>query len=160
MTMTLDLDGDTGLVARRRLRAAPKAVYDAHLDPTLIPRWMLGPDGWTMPVCRVDARPGGVFEFRWENDGQTFAITGEYIALDRPHRIEHVERMHMPDPTPDNHIVTTFEPDGDGTELTMRMRLPSKAARAEYLAFGVEDGMAQTYDRLDALDLDAAQTSS
>ena len=39
---------------------APRAlVFDAFTKPELIRRWMLGPDGWSMPVCEVDLRVGG-----------------------------------------------------------------------------------------------------
>jgi len=46
----------------------------------------------------------------------------------------HVERMHLPDPTPDNHVETTFTPDGDGTLMTIRMTLPDAKTRAAMLA--------------------------
>jgi hypothetical protein len=66
-------------------------------------------------------------------------------------RIVHVERMHLPDPTPDNHVVTTFEKDGSGTLMTMRMTLPDAASRTAMLATGMEHGMEASYVRLDAL---------
>lgn len=45
--------------------------------------------------------------------------------------------MHVPDPTPDNHIETTFEPDGSGgTVMTMRMTLPDAETRRQMLAMG------------------------
>jgi uncharacterized protein YndB with AHSA1/START domain len=78
-------------------------------------------------------------------------LTGEYIEV-RPHeRIVHVERMHLPDPTPDNHIETTFEPDGKGTLMRMRMTLPDEQARAAMLSTGMEGGMEASYVRLESL---------
>ncbi len=62
-----------------------------------------------------------------------------------------MERMHLPDPTPDNHIVTTFEKEGSGTLMTMRMTLPDAASRAAMLATGVEHGMEASYVRLESL---------
>ena len=44
--------------------------------------------------------------------------------------------MHLPDPTPDNHVDTSFEPDGDGTLMTVRMTLPDEPTRAAMLATG------------------------
>jgi hypothetical protein len=57
--------------------------------------------------------------------------------------------MHLPDPTPDNHIESTFEPDGDGTLLTLRMTLPDEKTRTAMLATGMEVGMEASYARLD-----------
>jgi hypothetical protein len=59
--------------------------------------------------------------------------------------------MHLPDPTPDNHIVTTFAADGDGTQMTMRMTLPNEEVRAAILASGMEKGMETSYARLESL---------
>jgi hypothetical protein len=59
--------------------------------------------------------------------------------------------MHLPDPTPDNHVETTFESDGDGTLLTIRMTLPSSEVRAAMLSTGMEHGMEASYQRLDAI---------
>src|SRR3954462_13005648 len=122
--MTLKTEGDRHVVVTRRFAAAPEAVYRAHTEPALIQKWCLGPDGWTMPVCINEARPGGKIRYEWSNGkGRAFHLTGEIIELEPPHRIVHVERMHMPDPTPDNHVVTTFTADGAGTLVTMRMTL-------------------------------------
>ena len=67
--------------------------------------------------------------------------TGKYVEL-RPHsRIVHVERMHLPDPTPENRVETTFEADGEGTLMTIRMTLPDANTRAGMLATGMETGM-------------------
>jgi hypothetical protein len=59
--------------------------------------------------------------------------------------------MHLPDATPDNHIETTFEADGDGTLMTMRMTLPDAKTRDGMLATGMEHGMEASYVRLDGL---------
>lgn len=64
-------------------------------------------------------------------------------------KIVHVERMHLPDPTPDNYIETRFEPDGSGTFMTMRMTLPDSQTRAAMLATGMERGMEDSYIRLE-----------
>jgi uncharacterized protein YndB with AHSA1/START domain len=66
-------------------------------------------------------------------------------------RIVHVERMHLPDPTPDNHVETRFEPDGTGTLLTMRMTLPNAETRAAMLRTGMEHGMEASYARLERM---------
>jgi len=59
--------------------------------------------------------------------------------------------MHLPDPTPDNHVETTFEPNGSGTLMTMRMTLPDAKTREMMLATGMEGGMEASYVRLEGL---------
>lgn len=146
----LRLEGDTQVIITRRFAAKPDAVFRAHIEPELIKQWMLGPDGWTMPECISEPFPGGKTKFVWANDsGESFSLTAETISIDPPHRIEHVERMHLPDPTPDNHVVTTFEADGDGTLMTMVMTLPNAEVREMMLSTGMDQGMEISYQRME-----------
>jgi len=150
--LTLKTEGDRHVVVTRRFAAPPEAVYRAHTEPKLIQKWMLGPAGWTMPVCVNEARPGGKIRYEWSNGkGGGFSLTGEFIELVPFSRIVHVERMHMPDATPDNHVETRFEPDGTGTLMTMRMTLPDANTRAAMLASGMEQGMEASYARLEGV---------
>jgi uncharacterized protein YndB with AHSA1/START domain len=149
--LTLTTEGDRFVVVTRRFNAPPELVYRAHIDPALIQKWMLGPEGWTMPVCISDARPGGQIRFEWSDGEKGFYLTGEYIELVPFRRIVHVERMHLPDPSPDNHVETRFDPDGAGTLLTMRMTLPDRETRTAMLATGMEHGMEASYARLETM---------
>ena len=150
--LMLKTEGDRHVVAARRFDAPPEAVYRAHTEPALLQKWLLGPDGWTMPVCISEARPGGKIRFEWtDGKGGGFYLTGEYLELEPFSRIVHVERMHLPDPTPDNRVETTFVPDGNGTLFTLRMTLPDAATREAMLATGMEHGMEASYARLDAM---------
>jgi uncharacterized protein YndB with AHSA1/START domain len=145
-------ESDTHIVVTRRFDAAPEAVYRAHTDPKLVQKWLLGPEGWTMPVCINEAKQGGKIRYEWTNGkGAGFSLTGEYLELVPFSRIAHVERMHLPDPTPDNHVETRFDADGTGTLMTMRMTLPDTQTRAAMLATGMEHGMEASYVRLEGL---------
>ena len=150
--LTLKTVGDTHVVVTRHFAAPPEAVWRAHTEPELIKKWMLGPDGWTMPVCICDPRPGGKIRFEWTNgNGGGFYLTGENLEAVPYSRLVHVERMHLPDPTPDNHVETTFEPDGAGTLMTMRMTLPDARTAKAMLSTGMEHGMEASYVRLETL---------
>jgi len=150
--LTIRTEGDRHVVVTRRFAASPEAVYRAHTEPKLIQKWMLGPEGWTMPVCINEARPGGKIRYEWaDGKGGGFYLTGEFLELVPFSRIVHVERMHLPGPTPDNHVETSFVPDGNGTLMTMRMTLPNVETRAAMLASGMEHGMEASYVRLETL---------
>ncbi len=150
--LTLKTEGDTQVVVTRHFAASTEAVYRAHTDPKLLQKWLLGPEGWTMPVCINEARPGGKFRYEWAHPKKPgFYITGEFVEVVPYSKIVHVERMHLPDPTPDNHVETRFEADGDGTLMTMRMTLPNSQTRAAMLASGMEKGMEASYARLETM---------
>jgi uncharacterized protein YndB with AHSA1/START domain len=150
--LTLKTEGDRYVVVTRRFAATPEALYRAHTEPALIQKWMLGPDGWSMPVCISEARPGGKIRFEWsDGKGRGFHLTGEYVELEPYSRIVHIERMHVPDPTPDNRVETRFDADGSGTLMTLRMTLPNTEMRAAMLATGMEQGMEASYVRLEGL---------
>ena len=150
--LTLKTEGDTHVVVTRRFAAPPKSVYRAHTEPQLLQKWLLGPDGWTMPVCISEPKPGGKIRYEWsDGKGAGFHLTGEYVELDPYSRIVHVERMHLPDPTPDNHVETRFEADGAGTLMTMRMTLPDRETREAMLATGMDQGMEASYARMEEM---------
>ena len=150
--LTLKTEGDTHVVVTRHFAAPPEAVYRAHIEPEIVQKWMLGPDGWTMPVCINEAKPGGKIRYEWAHPQRgSFFLTGEFVMLEPHSRIVHVERMHLPDPTPDNHVETRFAPDGDGTLMTMRMTLPNEQTRAMMLSTGMESGMEASYVRLERM---------
>jgi uncharacterized protein YndB with AHSA1/START domain len=149
--MTLTIEGDKHIVVTRRFAAPPEAVYRAHTEPKLIQKWLLGPDGWTMPVCISEPRPNGKMRYEWANGkGGGFYLTGEYLEVEPYSRIVHVERMYLPDPTPDNHVETRFDEDGAGTLLRLRMTLPDAETRARMLSTGMEHGMEASYVRLES----------
>ncbi len=151
MSLTVDLDGETTLVCRRRFAAPPERVFAAHIDPSLIQKWMTGPEGWSMPVCECDARPGGESHYTWSNGEESFSMTAIFEELEPPRRIVHRERWDAAAGMPDNLIETVFDPDGDGTAMTMRIVYPSAEAREEALKSGMVEGMDMSYERIDGL---------
>jgi len=151
-TMKLETENARDIVVTRRFSAPPEALYRAHIDPQLIKKWMLGPPGWSMPVCINEARAKGKIRYEWSNgNGGGFYLTGEYIELEQNRRLVHVERMHLPEPTPDNHIETLFEPDASGTLMTIRMTLPSAEVRSAMLESGMQHGMEASYVNLETV---------
>ena len=62
------------IVTRRTFNAPRELVFRAHTEPELVKRWLLGPPGWTMPVCRIDLKVGGKYRYVWrsEENGSEF----------------------------------------------------------------------------------------
>ena len=76
---------DREIVMTRVFNAPRRVVWDAHTSPAHLPHWMLGPEGWTMPVCEVDLCPGGEWHFVWRgSDGSEMGMRGVYRTSGRP----------------------------------------------------------------------------
>ena len=114
--LSVETSGVAEIIVRRQLKAQPDAVFEAHVNPAIISKWMIGSPDWSMPVCQSDARPGGKIRYEWHHPTRPgFYLTGEFIEVERPRHILHIERMFLPDPTPDNHVETTFTAKDGGT---------------------------------------------
>lgn len=152
VTKTLDvtLPSDRE-IAMTRVFDAPRAlVFDAFTTPKFVQRWLLGPDGWSMPVCEIDLRVGGKWRYTWRNDadGNEFSMSGVYRELARPDRIVHTE-IYSEDPNQSEAVVTTtFRENAGRTTMTATMLLLSKEIRDAIVATGMADGAGRSYDRL------------
>ena len=153
---TVTLPNDRDVVVVRAFNAPRALVFDAWTIPKLVQRWMLGPPGWTMPVCEMDVRPGGKFNWRWrsEKDGSEFGFTGEFREVVRPSRIVHVERFDPGDMGGEmgEALVTSELTEKAGvTTFTTTIRYASKEVRDAALKTGMTDGMELSYQKLDEL---------
>jgi uncharacterized protein YndB with AHSA1/START domain len=141
---------DTQVRISRVIRGTVEQVWRAHHEPELLKRWLLGPDGWTMPVCEVAPEVGGAYRYEWEaEDGSNrFGFEGELLESDPPHRAVTSERMiGMDGPGTVNEL--TLTPVGAGTLMTLVITYPSAEVRDMVLATGMTDGMERSYSRLE-----------
>jgi len=84
---TYTTPSDTELLITRVFDAPRKIVFDAWTDPRHVPQWLLGPEGWTMPVCEVDLRAGGSWRYVWrKGDGTEMEMSGKYREVAPPER--------------------------------------------------------------------------
>lgn len=152
---TVSLPNDLDVVVVRKFNAPRTLVFDAWTNPTLVKRWMLGPPGWTMPVCEMDLRVGGKFRWRWRGeDGTEFGFTGVFREVTRPSRIVHTEiydpgtvggSMGEGEALVTNDLVETDKV----TICTMTIRYQSKADRDAAVSTGMTDGMEMSFQKLD-----------
>ena len=142
---------DTQVRISRVIRGTVDQVWAAHNDPELMKQWMLGPDGWTMPVAEMADRVGDTFVQEWENeDGERFGFTGELLEVEAPHRAVTTERMIGTDgPSTTNEM--TLTPVESGTLLSLVITYPDAETRDMILGTGMTDGMETSYARLEEL---------
>ena len=135
-------------VAITRVFDAPRAlVFEAWTTPRHVQQWMLGPEGWTMPICEIDLRPGGAWRFVWRKaNGSEMEMRGVYREIRPPERLVTTEAWGGDWPETINTL-TLVEQDGR-TTLTNTILYPSKAARDAALQTGMKEGSTQAYERL------------
>lgn len=150
--------GDDRARVSRVIRGDVEAVWRAHHDAELLQRWLLGPDGWTMPVCEPAERVGERYRYIWQDaeGGQRFGFTGEVLAADPPHRSVTTEAMLTDDDpeaasSPSTRNELTLTPVEGGTLLTLLIVYPNEELREQILGTGMVDGMEASYARLDEL---------
>jgi uncharacterized protein YndB with AHSA1/START domain len=146
-TTTFTAPSDQEIVMVRDLEAPRRLVFEAWTNPRHLPHWMLGPAGWTMPVCEIDLRPGGAWRFLWRHsDGRKMEMRGMYREIAPPERLVSTESWGGDWPETLNTL-TLSEEDGK-TTITLEVLYPSKEARDAALRTGMGKGVSHSFDRL------------
>jgi uncharacterized protein YndB with AHSA1/START domain len=141
---------DREVVVTRVVDAPRRLVFAAWTDPKHIPHWLLGPEGWTMPICELDLRPGGAWRYVWrKSDGSELAMSGLVRDVTPPERLITTERWGPEWPETVNTLTLTES--GGRTTITLTITYPSKAARDAALESGMKGGMDESFARLDRL---------
>ncbi|MEO8466633.1 MAG: SRPBCC family protein [Gammaproteobacteria bacterium] len=153
---TVILPNDLEVVVVRDFRAPRATVFDAWTKPELISQWLLGPPGWTMPVCEMDLRVGGKFRWRWRSDaGAEFGFSGVFREVVQPSRLVHTQ-VYDPGTLGGTMgveaLITAVLTEASGiTTYTTTIRYQSKSDRDAAISTGMTDGMEQSFAKLDAL---------
>ncbi len=150
--LSASLPSDRTIRLTRNFKAPRQLVWDAHTQPHLLKRWLLGPPGWTMPVCEVDLRVGGRYRYEWRNvDGaRTMALSGTYRIVDAPETL--ADTQVFDDNWTDGEAetrITLSEQDGD-TNMVFEITYASQQVRDMALSMPMMDGMEAGYARLEA----------
>jgi uncharacterized protein YndB with AHSA1/START domain len=151
-TFNISAQGDREIVVTRTFNAPRALVFDAYTKPELIQKWMLGPDGWSMPVCEIDLRVGGKYRYVWKNnsDGHEMGMGGIYREIAMGERIvatEVFDEAWYPGEAVDTII---FAERQGKTILTQTILYNSRETRDAVLKSPMEHGMKASYNRLEA----------
>ena len=114
-------DVSTGVIlATVSIAAPPERVFRALTEPGEIVRWWGSDELYRTTNHVADLRPGGAWRSEGKGaDGTPFAVEGEFILVEPPHRLSMTWK-----PGWDGGNVTTvtflLEPTEEGTRLTLR----------------------------------------
>jgi uncharacterized protein YndB with AHSA1/START domain len=151
-TLKVTMPSDREIAMTREFNAPRQLVWDAHTKAELVRKWLLGPPGWSMPVCKIDLRVGGSYRYEWrkDSDGTTMAMGGTYKEITPIARIVSTEKFD--DPWYEGEAVGTLvlTEQGGKTILTTTVLYASKAVRDSVLKAGMTTGVEQSYDRLES----------
>ena len=147
--MTTTLPGNSHILTLTRIFHAPRElVFRAWTDPKHLARWW-GPEGFTLPFCEMDFRPGGTYRVCMRSpEGADYWVGGVYLEIIEPERLvfswSHEEeggtRGH------ETRVTVTLEGFEGKTKLTLTQAIfDSEAARTEH-----NEGWTDSLDRLDA----------
>lgn len=145
--------GDREIQVMRDFDAPRQMVFDAFTKPEFVRRWLLGPPGWSMPVCEIDLRVGGSYRYVWrsEHDQTLMAMGGvfrEIVPLQKVVATEKFDDAWYPGEALNT---TVFEEIGTTTRATITILYESKSARDTASRSGMEHGIAAGYDRLEQM---------
>ena len=152
------LPTDTQLKVVREFDAPARLVFRAYTEPELVKRWWHANRG-TVTLADIDLRVGGTW--RWilrTEDGTDVAFHGEYREIVPGARLVHTELFEMPGVTEADATVNTlvFEERDGRTTLTAVTDCRTPEILQMMIASGMEAGMQDAYDLLEALAISLA----
>jgi uncharacterized protein YndB with AHSA1/START domain len=134
----------------RDFDAPRRLVFVAFTKPELVKRWLLGPPGWSMPVCEIDLRVGGKYRYVWrrDSDGTDMGMGGVYREIVAPERLVATEKFDEAWYPGEAVGMLVLVEQGGRTTVTQTVLYESREARDAVLKSGMESGVAASYDRL------------
>ena len=151
-TLKVTTRGDREIIMTRSFNAPRALVFDAFTKPELVRQWLLGPDGWTMPVCEIDLRVGGSYRYVWRNaSGMQMGMGGVYREIVVPEKIVSTERFDESWYPGEAVGTLVLSEQGGKTTVTQTVLYDTTQARDAVLKSPMESGVEAGYQRLEKL---------
>lgn len=149
---SMQLESDRAIIIARTFNAPPRVVFDAWTRPELVARWWAPTSlGASIVSCEADVRVGGTYRYVLRNaDESEVAFSGTYREIAPPSRLVYTQVFEA-FPGAAVIVTVTFEEHEGKTRLVSHELYPSAEARDGALAAGMEHGMRETMEQLDAL---------
>lgn len=135
----------------REFDAPPAAVFRAHVDPELFAQWC-GPRSIDMRIEHWDARTGGSWRYTAIREGEEIArFFGSFHEVREPDRIVQTFTYESGEDGVSLETMRLEELPGGRTRLTGVSVVDTLELRDLIMASGMEVGVVEGYERLDAL---------
>ena len=141
--------GEREIVMAYSFDAPPERVFEAWNDTSGMANWY-GPAGHELIVAEQDFRVGGSWRYGTRDEaGEETILYGIYQEIEPGSRMVNTEIFAgMPDF--ETTVIVTFETEGAGTRMTSVVLHPGKESRDGAMAWGMEAGVRQTFERFAA----------
>jgi uncharacterized protein YndB with AHSA1/START domain len=155
--------GKQELFIKREFDAPRELVFRAYTDPEILVKW-LGPRDLTMTVERWEPHNGGSYKYTHERGGHKYAFFGVNHEVQAPERL--IGTFEFDGLLERGHVIlgtTKFEELPNGrSRIVHQSVFQSVADRDGMIASGMERGVNEGYEKLDALlaEETAAKTSA
>jgi uncharacterized protein YndB with AHSA1/START domain len=148
-TFKVTTPSDNAIRMTRVFDAPRHLVFEAMSKPEHIREWWgrLG-DGYSVPVCEVDLRPGGKWRFVNRHPNGEAAFHGVYREITPPERIVFTE-IFEEFPDAESVVTAVLTEENGKTRLTATVAYPSRDVRDAVINSGMAKGAAISYDRLE-----------
>lgn len=148
-TFKVTTPSDREIVMTRLFNAPRRLIFEAMTRPEHVRRWWgnLG-EGYSVPVCEIDLRPGGKWRFVNRHPRGEADFYGVYQEIAPPDRLVYTE-IYAPFPDAGSLITTVLTEENGQTRLTSTCAYPSVEVRDMVLGTGMEKGASASYDRLE-----------
>jgi uncharacterized protein YndB with AHSA1/START domain len=144
---------DCELVLTRTFNGPARIVFDAWTKPELLKRWWAPCSlGVTLVECEADVRVGGTYRYAFGRDAEHLMVfSGTYLEVTPHTRLVYTQLFEPMREAGAALITATFEEIDGRTHFVAVERYPSKAALDGALAAGMEQGVRETMEQLEAL---------
>lgn len=130
------------MVLSRLFEAPPAKVFNAWKEAKLLSKWW-GPDGFSLPVCKLDFREGGAYRMVMrDRDDNDYPFSGRYLVIVPNQRLSFASLLE----DADAEVVTqvSFAEDEGHTLLTVTQETPND----EQVARGQMQGWSMSLGKL------------
>ena len=116
--LALQARQEKSLVVERRFVASPEQVFAAWTTASLARQWLFAPTDISTGGYNLDVRPGGRWTIIGESGDTLYTVSGKYLTVKPPHRLEFTIGMPQLNDNSDQ-VSVLCEPDGDGCRMTL-----------------------------------------
>ncbi|SFL07179.1 Uncharacterized conserved protein YndB, AHSA1/START domain [Paenibacillus sp. 1_12] len=152
--------GEKVLILEREFNAPRELVFQAFSQAEHLKHWW-GPRGWTLPVCNVDFRVGGVWHYCMKcedrNQGEFYGMEawgkGIYSEIQVPEKIVYTDYFsdsegNIAETMPVTICTLTFIEVEGGTKVINTAEYATAEGLKQVLDMGMLQGITDTWNRL------------
>ncbi len=151
---------DKSLILEREFKAPRELVFQAFSQAEHLKHWW-GPRGWSLPVCHIDFREGGVWHYCMKcedkNQGDFYGMEswgkGVYREIIEPEKIVYVDYFsdaegNVNEDLAETLVTLTFTQTDSGTLVVCRSDYATPEDLKQVMDMGMLQGITETWNRL------------